>query len=438
MIQRIRRKFILIAMAVLSGTILFLAAVINLSNWVSVRSELAGMLDSLSERSPLLSSVPPEDSALRPRPFRTDSSRFQRNRSRMMQARIDESRFFSVAVAKDGTCKLSTVVRESAYTEAELEELAGKVIRSGRTEGFSEGFRFRITENGDGTRTGLFLNCSTRLQSVRSLAWISAAACLGGILIAWFLVSRLSWRAIRPMAENALQQQRFITDAGHELKTPLTVINANMDLLASEKGDSEWIRSTRRQVSGMQGLVQELIDLSRMDEFSAELEMCEFDLSRAVRDAADPFSGMAEFSGKSLELSVPDGIRFYGNEPAMRRLVSVLLDNAVKYSPEGDRIRLVLSREGKKAVLLTENRSVSPLPEEAVSRLFDRFYRPDASRTRDGSGGSGIGLSIARAIAEKHGGQIHVRQDRDGTIRFQAEFPGRIRIPAGKAPESIG
>jgi signal transduction histidine kinase len=173
-----------------------------------------------------------------------------------------------------------------------------------------------------------------------------------------------------------------------------------------------------------------------MDEFSAELEMCEFDLSKAVREAADPFSGMAEFSGKSLDLSVPGGIRFYGNEPAMKRLVSVLLDNAVKYSPEGDWIRLVLSREGKKTVLLTENRIDSPLPEETVSRLFDRFYRPDASRARDGSGGSGIGLSIARAITEKHGGQIHVRQNRNGSILFRAEFPGRVRVPAVNAPES--
>ena len=234
--------------------------------------------------------------------------------------------------------------------------------------------------------------------------------------------------------ENSVRQQQFITDAGHELKTPLTVIGANMDILASERGDSEWIRSTRRQVAGMKELVQELIDLSRMEESSSKLEQEEFDLSRAVLETAEPFIGMADSLDKSIILSVPDGIRLLGNEASIRRLVSVLLDNAVKYTPEGDSIRLSLSAEGKKAVLSTENRIAEPLPQEALSRLFDRFYRPDSSRTRSGGGGSGIGLSIARAVAERHGGQISVQQNPDGILVFRAVFPGRVRQAEAPPP----
>ncbi len=431
MIHRIRKQFIRIALAVLSGTILLIAFVINLSNWFSVRSELAETLNSLSDRvsGPGSGPADAEPAPGRGRPDREGQGRISKGRSRALENRIEESRYFLVSVSPDGSCTLETVVRDAGHTDSELTELAEKAVRSGREKGFSGEYLYRISGQKDGTRTAVFLNCATRLQSVRSLVWISLAACFGGILIAWILVSRLSWRAIRPMAENSVQQQQFITDAGHELKTPLTVISANMDLLASEKGDSEWIRSTRRQVSEMRNLVQELIDLSRMEESSAGLEQSEFDLSRAVLEAAEPFSGMADYYGKSLDLTIPDGIRFRGNEAAIRRLVSVLLDNAVKYAPDGDRIRMALSLVGRKTVLTTENQTLEPLPQDTISRLFDRFYRPDSARSRDGSGGSGIGLAIARAVVEKHGGQISVRQDPSGTILFRAVLPTRARQP---------
>ena len=264
----------------------------------------------------------------------------------------------------------------------------------------------------------IFLNCETKLTRVRRLALISAAACVGCILLAWVLVALFSRRAIKPLVENAVMQKQFITDAGHELKTPLTVIAANMDVLALETGENEWVKSTRKQVANMRGLVNELIYLSRLDEEDARLGREDIDLSKLVREAAEPFVGMAEFSGKSMDVAVEDGIRVTGDAAALNRLVSILCDNAMKYAPEGDTIAVALKRDRRGVALTAENGLAAPLSPEALSHLFDRFYRVDASRSKT-SGGYGIGLSVARAIVEKHGGRIAAKQSGDGQrIKF--------------------
>ena len=403
MIRNIRRRFIRIAISVLAVAMVLVAAIINAANWVNVRAELFETLGAISDGGP--------------RGGRGGGW------TRHMRNNVDEARFFSALVGEDGEFTLRDTTRMSEESAGELKQVAARAIAKGRPSGFSGDYVFAVNDTREG-REAFFLNCETKLTRVRRLALISAAACGGCILLAWLLVALFSSRAIRPLAENAIQQKQFITDAGHELKTPLTVISANMDVLALETGeDNEWVRSTRKQVANLRGLVGELIYLSRLDEEDAKLKREDVNLSKLVRETAEPFVGMAEFSGKAMALEVEDGVHITGDGAALGRLVSILCDNAVKYAPEGDEIKLSLRRGRKGVALACENGLAKPLTDEALRHLFDRFYRADASRSRE-SGGYGIGLSVARAVARKHGGDIRAVQTDGGRLRFVCRLRG--------------
>ncbi|MBO4299642.1 MAG: hypothetical protein J5998_12690 [Clostridia bacterium] len=413
MIRKLRTRFVRIALAVLALAMVCLAVIINVANWVDVRAELGETLTYLSENGG------------------ASGKGFggKGDRSRRLQNTLDESRYFSVVMALNGETILNDVSRDTGHTADELADIARRALNSGRTGGFSDDYLYTVSESQSGLKTAVFLNCETKLDALRALAMISAAACAGGILLAWLLLALFSNRAIRPLAENIERQKRFITDAGHELKTPLTVISANMDVQTLEAGETDWIRSTRKQVANMRGLVNELIYLSRMDEEDSRLEMKEFDLGQVVREVAEPYEGMAEYAGKALKLSVQEA-RVCADEAAIRRLISVLCDNAVKYAPEGDVISVVLTSSGRRVNLTVENGLTAPLDGEALRRLFDRFYRVDSSRSKE-SGGYGIGLAVARAIAEKHGGSITARQTEDTRLRFVVALPSdKRRKPA--------
>lgn len=407
MIRGIRRRFMRIAISVLALAMVLVAVIINGANWVNVRGELYETLGYLGEWNRGPQGVGPRGAL----PGRRG------NPSRHMRNMMNEARFFSVTVSGDGSCALSDTTHVSEEDADSLIELATKALAGGRTSGFYGDYLFRV-DGESGERVALFLNCETKLARVRSLALISAAACAGCILLAWLLVGLFSSRAIRPLVESAVQQKQFITDAGHELKTPLTVISANMDVLSLETGDNEWIRSTRKQVANLRGLVGELIYLSRLDEEDAKLQKIDLNLSKLVEESAEPFVGMAEFAGKALNVQVEPDVRVTGDGAMLGRLVSILCDNAVKYAPEGDTIALTLNRSRKGVLLATDNAVQKPMSDETLRHLFDRFYRADASRSRE-SGGYGIGLSVARAIAEKHGGTIKVRQTPEGRVRFE-------------------
>ena len=225
----------------------------------------------------------------------------------------------------------------------------------------------------------------------------------------------------RPAAESYEKQRRFITDAGHELKTPLAIINADADVLSMDVGeDNEWVLDIQRQTGRMAELTEDLVQLARMEETDAT-KFSEFSLSAATDEIARSFQGPALAGGRDFAAAIEPGLNVKGDAKALRRLTSILLDNAVKYSDEGGTIRLDLRRQGKHAVLTVFNTCES-IARADVPHLFERFYRAEKSRNSE-KGGSGIGLSIAEAVVLAHRGRISAATEDERSLRVTAEIP---------------
>ena len=237
------------------------------------------------------------------------------------------------------------------------------------------------------------------------------------LMFCFVLVVLLSRRAIDPVVRSAQQQKQFITDASHELKTPITVIATSLKVLEMEVGQQKWIDKAQIQTEKLTELVNSLVTLSRMDEEDSPLKMESFPVSDAVSETAESFRDLALSRGHPLELTVQPELTYRGDEYAVRQLTSILLDNAVKYAAPESPITLTLEKGRKGVVLRQSNRCAEP---ESIdpAKLFDRFYQADPSR---GAGGFGIGLSIARSIAEGHRGTIRAAVSGD-TITFTAEL----------------
>ena len=268
--------------------------------------------------------------------------------------------------------------------------------------------------------------------------WRALAATLAVVevaALAVFLVISLFFSrwALRPVARAWTQQRRFVADASHDLKTPLTVILANTSIALehperSVASQSQWLESTQHEAEAMQGLVGDLLALAKMDEEEAAAQSGaarpafeEVDLSDVLEGEALQFESVAFERGVKLESQVEPGIRLRGNEQRLRRLAGTLIDNACKYVDDGGAVDVSLSRSGKQAKLAVRNTG-APISPEDLPHVFDRFYRADKART-GGAGGHGLGLAIARAIAEEHGGTLTASSTQtEGTV-FTATLP---------------
>ena len=268
--------------------------------------------------------------------------------------------------------------------------------------------------------------------------WRSLAATLGVVEVAalavFFVISLFFSRwALRPVARAWTQQRRFVADASHDLKTPLTVILANTSIALehperSVASQSQWLESTQHEAEAMQGLVGDLLALAKMDEEEAAAQSGaarpafeEVDLSDVLEGEVLQFESVAFERGVKLESQVEPGIELRGNEQRLRRLAGTLIDNACKYVDDGGAVDVSLSRSGKQARLAVRNTG-APISPEDLPHVFDRFYRADKART-GGAGGHGLGLAIARAIAKEHGGTLTVSSTQaEGTV-FTATLP---------------
>ena len=266
----------------------------------------------------------------------------------------------------------------------------------------------------------VFLDGYQQLRSVGLVLLWSLAADAACILLVVVLVVLLSRRAIDPVVRSAEKQKQFITDASHELKTPITVISTCLRVLEMETGKQKWIDKAQAQTEKLTALVNALVTLSRMDEGVSPLKMEPFPLSEAVADTAEPFRDLAQSKGHDLVLDIAPELTYRGDEYAIRQLVSILLDNAVKYARADSPITLTLEKTRRGIALRCRNGS-DPIPEDTLTKLFDRFYRADPSRSA-ATGGFGIGLSIARSIAEAHRGSICARM-----VGEEVEFAAELR-----------
>lgn len=310
------------------------------------------------------------------------------------------------------------------YSEEELTAIAEYLFRNGKTHGWYRYFKFRMeTRIGAGGSPEIVLglvNASSDLYSVISVVLISLSIGAVSFFLMLLIIFFASKRAVKPVAESYAKQKQFVTDAGHELKTPLTVISANNELARMIYGDSEWFDSIDKQVSKMNGLVRNLITLAKMDEEQKPV-FVSFSLSDAVYDTAKSFENLIHAGNRLITFDIAEGIRFLGDESKIRQLVSILMDNAAKYCDERGKIAVRLS-DGRQILLQVIN-DFSNAESCDLDRVFERFYRADKARTSDGS--YGLGLSIAKSIAALHGGSIRARSLTHDRVMFEVALPKR-------------
>ncbi|MCR5654969.1 MAG: HAMP domain-containing histidine kinase [Lachnospiraceae bacterium] len=322
-----------------------------------------------------------------------------------------ETRFFSVILDENGerksvdTGKIAAVSSSDAVTYATQVYGAYKAA-SGEKKGFLGDYRFGIYEKSDGYLV-IFVDCGRTLSAFYRFVRNTIIIAVLGMLAVWVLLSFASGRIVKPIAESYEKQKGFITDAGHELKTPLAIINADADVLAMDVGDgNEWVSDIKLQAKRLSELTADLIALSRLEENNESIPHTELDFSALVKEITDSFAGPAISRKLKLSSEIAENCKVSGNEKALTRLLSVLLDNAMKYTVVDGDVKVTLVKKSSRQLRLSVNNAIAePLEKEQLERMFDRFYRTDASRNSE-MGGHGIGLSIAAAIVKNHKGTI--------------------------------
>ena len=317
----------------------------------------------------------------------------------------------------DGT--LTRLDGTDSYTEEDAQTLLDYVLQKDKADGWYGNLQYFRRDYAMGTLV-VFSDRSAERLLLHKVLLVSILVFLLMEGVVFALTMILTKRAMRPMQETFERQRQFISDAGHELKTPLTIISANVDILHDEIGENKWLSYIQSQAERMRVLVGEMMNLTKLEMGDKQKDFVDFSLSEAVSGAALPFEGQAFEQEKQLQLDIQDGIRYHGNPDQIKQLVGIFIDNALKYSEEHGQIRVTLQQAQNKKVLKVYNTGKG-IPESEKEKIFQRFYRSDASRSR-ATGGYGLGLSIAQSIADAHKIRIQVESEYEHWICFVLTF----------------
>lgn len=415
MIKSLRKKFIIVAMCSTFAVLAAIMGVVNISNYCKIINRADQMTLLLAGNNGRFD-MPPD--------FADESSDNPPQQDRpkadaMSPETPFSTRFFTVIMDADGNTIDSDLGKIAAVSQEEAEQYAKELFYKDSLKGFYGIYRYRITETNDEIMI-IFLDCSQDLDNIKNFAVTSVAVSVLGLIAVFLLVWVSSKMVFRPVEKTYEKQKQFITDASHEIKTPLTIIDANTEVLEMENGENQWTKSTRNQIKRLSSLTQQLITLSKLDEGTDKMEQYEFSLSDAVADSVKSFDVLARTREKRLKSEIETNINFSGNEKALRQLMEILMDNAIKYSSDKSTINITLKQKGKKIYLEISNRTDN-MPQGNMDILFERFYRMDLSRNSE-TGGSGIGLSVAKAIVLSHKGKITAYSEDGKRLKISVEF----------------
>lgn len=412
MIRTLRKKFILTATLALLFVLLVVVGVVNWICHGRVNEQIQATIQYIYENGGEM-------------PAYSENAGENAGKNLLLTPESQyETRYFSVILNLDGSTEKKHTDHIADVDEERATELAQELLETGRDHGtFSNGritYTYGIFQVDEDSTMIVCVDSTRENWIVRQIVLYVQAFSLAIFIIFFLVITLMAGRVMKPMEQSMEKQKQFITNASHELKTPLAVISANTELLEVMNGKNEWTESTMRQINRLNGLVAELITLARLEE-QEDLPLTDVDFTQIVRETAEAFRPVVEQQDKGFSLEAADSVTIKGEDKALRELVSILLDNAAKYCDADGSVAVRLSRRTRdRGANLSVSNSYAAGKGVDYKRFFDRFYREDPSRNSQKSG-YGIGLSMAREIVRHMNGKLSVGFQ-DGRITFTAVF----------------
>ena len=386
--SKLRKKFIYFSVGIISTVVLAIMAFVNFANFYNISHSSDELLKTLVENNGVMPSFAVVNE--------------NADEKKTLYLKNFSNRFFTVRT--DNQKNVVTVNTDDVFftSASEAVEYAKTVLAKGKHSGYYKGFKY-VVENTDKGKLIAFVDVVKDYNVFYSNlgnSVIISLLVLGFVTLFSFILSK---KAVAPMVQAYEKQNAFITDASHELKTPLAIINTSADVLEMEGGESKWTGNIHKQVNRLNGLIGNLISLTKLEE-SDDLEKLDFSFSDVLNDCVMDVKDYATSLDKNIVTDIEKGISFKGDEKLIRQVIGILFDNAIKYAREKSDINVQLKKQNKKIVFTVENEADN-LEIKNYNILFERFYRADSSRNSK-TGGYGIGLSIAQSIILKHKGKI--------------------------------
>lgn len=327
------------------------------------------------------------------------------------------STFYTVALSYEGDILEIKNESPTVHSDDDLGKLAQRIIKDDKNNGVENNLTFYKTDKGGYTLVAFMDNTVVNESAMMLFRY---TLIFGGVALVlfFFLSVFLARKIVNPLEESYQKQKQFISDAGHELKTPVSVVSANAELLSRELGDNQWLQNIQYENERMGMLIGQLLDLARTESVTPQMEHIDF--SRLVAGEALPFESVAFEKGLVLSSNIAANINVEGNGTQLKQIVSILLDNAIRHSKDGGEVHLSLIKENGLAKLSVINRG-DEIPVEQCEQIFERFYRVDTARNSEDNH-YGLGLAIAKAIVTSHKGDIKV-QCFDGFVEFRVQIP---------------
>lgn len=394
MIEKLKLRFMMISISAILLVLGIIIASVNIINYRFINQSLDSVLDMLASND-----------------GKFIDDYFTENSPNLITAESKyETRFFCVRFNEKRNLVTFDMKNIASISEDEAVRLAYEVLGNDKDRAFIENYRYLITNNKDG-KLIVFVDCSKTIFIARKFVNISVTVGLLALAVISIFVLLISEKTVKPFVDTYNKQKKFIADAGHELKTPLTIISANAEVLELETGENESIDAIKKQVTRMTQMTKNLVALSRVDESDLKKDMTLFSLTNAAIDVCESLRKVCIKCKKEYNVSIDEDITYKGNERLIRELMTVVIDNAIKYSKSF--VNIQVQKKKMKIVINVEN-DTEGINKDEIKNYTNRFYRTDESRGSKIEG-SGIGLSIAKEIITLHKGEMKLSSE-DGII----------------------
>ena len=436
-IEKIRNKFMVIACLSFFLVMLFVGGLMYLSTLIASRSEMKAVTEYLAANEGNLTDF---DGTLikNPRGAVTNATEAEENMFSSVKEVFDRAgwlysseesryslRYFAVLFDADENIEQIKTNHIVSVEDSEAEALAREALQRRFRFGRSENYYYRVAERKSGGTIVVYVEAVRQINSVMRLLYTALGLIGLGSIATLILIRILSNKIVEQEMKSIEVQDRFLTNASHELKTPLAVIKANTEAEQLINGESEWNQSTMRQVERMSGLIQSLIRIFRAEEMEDSGEIALANVSELVKETADTFLPLAVSEDKKLKTDIEPSIHFLVRESDLRQLLSLLVDNAIKYC-DANGLITVAAKSSSRTLRITVSNDYAEGADVDYSRFFERFYRKDEAHNIE-KGGYGVGLSIAEGIVGKYHGSISADW-KEGVISFVCVFHQSARV----------